>query len=222
MQGAGDGFFQATRPSRGVGVTGPDGNTPPSHDRGNDGDSDRGTSTGDPGSWRSIPPAGHHADGSAGWQSPQPAAPTAGPANSWESFAAAGSGPGHPPPSPAPGSSVDLSGVSGLLSRQFVVPAAALAVAVIAVVISFASSGGGGNSFVNSSSDAEVCSAYRAAERSWDSWDTDATEVERLGSVASKHSDADIRSAGESLNNLTGMFSYGRYSTIVQPIQRLC
>lgn len=152
------------------------------------------------------PPAGHNANGPGGW----------------ESFAAADAAASHSSPTPTPGSAAEISGLSRLLTRQVVVPAAALAVAIIAVVVSFASSGGGGNIFANSSSDEEVCSAYRAAERSWDSWDTDATEVEKLGSVASRHSDEEVRSAGESLNNLTGMFSYGRYSTIVQPIQLLC
>lgn len=118
---------------------------------------------------------------------------------------------------PAPGSS-GASGFTRVLSRQFIVPAAALAVAVIAVVLSFVLPGG----IANRASDSEVCSAYFTAERSWDSGSTDATEIEDLGSVARRHSDEDIRSAGERLDSLTGIFSYSRYASIVQPIQRMC
>ncbi|PAY21814.1 hypothetical protein CEY15_16815 [Dietzia natronolimnaea] len=98
--------------------------------------------------------------------------------------------------------------------------AAAAVLVVGGAVITLLTSGG--TAVTNSSSDAELCSAYRAAERSWDSLSTDATEISALGSVARRHSDGDVREAGERLGALSGVFNYGRYASIVRPIEYTC
>lgn len=150
-----------------------------------------------------------------------PATNAAGPGGGpdpWQQFADTPGPTSGPHSSSPPTSYLDMSAVTRLLPRQLVIPAAALAVGIIAIIASFATSGVG----VNRASDDAVCSAYAAAERSWDSYDTDATEIENLASVARRHSDEDIRDAGKRLDNLTGMFSYGTYSSIVQPIRQLC
>lgn len=113
------------------------------------------------------------------------------------------------------------SALNRLAIRQTVVPTAALAVGIISILAYIATSGGGGLT-INHSSDAEVCTAYRAAERSWDRYDSDADIVMDLSAVAKKHADEDIRSAGKGLDNLPMVFTYGQYSKIVQPIARLC
>lgn len=118
------------------------------------------------------------------------------------------------------GASPDFSALPGLAMRQLVVPGAAILIVVLGVVVSFAFSGG--TSAINSSSDSELCSAYSAAERSWDSFSTDASAIDKLGSVARRHSDEGVRQAGTSLGNLSGMFSYGRYASIVTPIESRC
>jgi hypothetical protein len=97
--------------------------------------------------------------------------------------------------------------------------AAALLVMMGAAFTVFTS---GGTAVTNQSSDADLCSSYLAAERSWDSLSTDATEIERLAAVARRHSDADVRGAGQRLDNLSGVFSYGEYESIVRPIARTC
>lgn len=128
--------------------------------------------------------------------------------------------PGRQPAGPGKPPSPNLTSLSSLVTRQLAVPGAAVLVVFLGFAVSFVTSGG--TSAINSSSDAELCSAYNAAERSWDSSSTDATEINKLGSVARRHSDADVREAGESLGDLTGMFSYGRYAAIVNPIEYRC
>lgn len=126
----------------------------------------------------------------------------------------------HQAPRPGSGSSADLPVVQRLLVRHWVVPSAAVLVVFTGAV--FTSLTSGGTAITNRSSDAELCSSYRIAERSWDSYSTDATEISALGSVARRHSDADVRAAGESLGNLSGVFSYSRYESIVRPIEYRC
>lgn len=118
------------------------------------------------------------------------------------------------------GSSPGLSGLPGLAMRQLVVPGVAVLILVLGVVVSSVLSGG--TSTINRSNDAELCSAYNAAERSWDSYSTDASAINALGSVARRHSDDSVQEAGKNLGNLSGMFSYGRYATIVTPIESRC
>lgn len=116
--------------------------------------------------------------------------------------------------------SPNLSALPDLAKRQLVIPGAAVLIVLLGAVISFATSGGA--PVINSSSDAELCSAYNAAERSWDFSSTDPSEINELGSVARRHSDADVRDAGESLGDLSGMFNYSRYAAIVSPIEYRC
>lgn len=153
--------------------------------------------------------------------------------------------PGGPPawqpasaPLTPPGSSdrTSYAGLKRLAGRHFVIPVVGVAIVITATL--FGSVVGGGS--ILSSSDEELCSAYRAAENSWDydlpssasdfddflsgGYDdfTDTEDIEKLGSVARKHGDPDVREAGEKIDDLSGVFSYDRYSSIVSPIEDLC
>lgn len=154
--------------------------------------------------------------------------PPPGGQSPWQPFGA------YPPPG-SPGTP-NRAGLKRLAARHFVVPAIGVAVVVATTVLGSV----GGGSPVFSSSDEDLCSAYRAAERSWDidlptsaddfdeylsgGYDdfTDTADIERLGSVARKHSDPDVREAGQKIDDLSGMFSYERYSSIVSPIESMC
>ena len=127
----------------------------------------------------------------------------------------AGSGVG-----PGAGSRPDLPGIRRLLARHWVIPSAAALLVIMGAVFTLLTSGG--TAVTNQSSDTELCSSYLSAERSWDSYSTDSTEIERLAAVARRHSDEDVRAAGERLDNLSGVFSYGRYESIVRPIAYTC
>lgn len=144
--------------------------------------------------------------------------PSADPGPAPEPWLGSVNGPGTGPQGFNPASGT--AELTRLASRQFVVPLTALAVAVVSIIASFAMSGGG--ALVNRASDEEVCSAYRAAERSWDSYDTDADMVMKLSDVASRHPDDAISLTGERLDNLPSVFTYSQYSSIVQPIAQLC
>lgn len=124
------------------------------------------------------------------------------------------------PPRQGTGPSPDLPDIQRLLFRHLAVIVAAVVLVIAGAVVTLLTSGG--TAVTNSSSDTELCSSYRAAERSWDSFSTDATEISALGSVARRHSDAEVRAAGERLGNLSGVFSYGTYESIVRPIEYKC
>lgn len=123
-----------------------------------------------------------------------------------------------PPPGRVPPSG--LIGIQRLVFRHFSVIVAAVVIVVAGAAITGFTAGG--TSVTNRSSDAELCSAYSAAERSWNAFSTDATEITRLGAVARRHSDEDIRGAGQRLGNLSGIFSYGTYASIARPIENKC
>ena len=157
---------------------------------------------------------------SAGHSSPAGDRPREDAPTAWPGPAPYGPPPGgrwQPPPAPAgppPRSPRGDSPFPTLMVRQLVVPVLAMVIAVV-----------GGVTYGHSD-DADLCMALSAAEASWESDDpdsfTDTESIDRLGAVAKRHRDPSVRRAGRELAGLTGVFSYGRYSSIVTPIEFRC
>ncbi|HHX85290.1 MAG TPA: hypothetical protein GX694_08180 [Actinomycetales bacterium] len=113
--------------------------------------------------------------------------------------------------------------------RRIVIVGAAVVITVAGMAFGGGSGGGLGGG-VGRTDDSELCQAYRAAERSWEtdasSWDyddfNDTEDIEKLASVAKRHADESVRSAGGSIDNLPMVFDYGEYSSAVAPIAWRC
>lgn len=113
-----------------------------------------------------------------------------------------------------------------MMGKYLLVPIIAVAVLVLGYVTTAVAEGGVAAIFLGKSSNSELCSAYSAAERSWDNDDFlsqyDTADIESLASVAKRYSKGSVKAAGKSIDSLPSTYSYSTYSSAVSAIKWEC